>query len=161
MAAWGPNCWWQGAPSTASRCEFVPHSQEPRSPFPRLHAIKPRISFTHPKSHLLLEHTTGITQLSHFFFSPIKKSHFQKRTCPIFTAPHSFSPPLPQEHSLAPSPRQCTARPCCSRRLRCCSLSAAVLPLAAAPPGNSGRYTGRDVCANTACSSDTSLLLLM
>lgn len=96
MAAWGPNCWWQGAPSTASRCEIVPHSQKSRSPFPRLHAIKPRISFTHPKSHLLLEHATGITQLSHFFFSPIKKSHFQK------PGHAQFSLPLTHFHPLSP-----------------------------------------------------------
>lgn len=95
MAAWGPNCWWQGAPSTASRCEFVPHRQKSRSPFPRLHAIKPRISFTHPKSHLLLEHATGITQLSHFFFLLLKKAISKSQDMPNFHCPSLIFTPSP------------------------------------------------------------------
>lgn len=89
MAAWGPNCWWRGAPITASRCEFVPHSQKPRSPFPRLHAIKHKVS---PKELL----ATGASNRHHTtLFFLIKKSHFQKPGHAQFSLPLT-SHPLPQ-----------------------------------------------------------------
>lgn len=90
MAAWGPNCWWQGAPSTASRCEFVPHRQKSRSPFPRLHAIKHKVS---PKELL----ATGASNRHHTtLFFLIKKSHFQK------PGHAQFSLPLTHFHPLSP-----------------------------------------------------------